>query len=238
MKISTIYSALFAALAIGVSAGPVPVSTGIDIITADTTHEFVPRAGPAKVPAGKTPGKAPGKAPAKAPAAAPVVPVKTERYKDAIAAAGKTLAPNTWHVFTMEWDLSKVVPGSTESEKELAQLQRDLGFSHVAVVAGMIKEIKKGRGKNEKITLDFDAYFMDLKKAEDKVASILRSPTRFGAVSDRQKLKYSKQTTAAKGSLANMTKVGKGYFLEAGHQVYSVKTNNCATFRDSVLPDL
>jgi hypothetical protein len=29
--------------------------------------------------------------------------------------------------------------------------------------------------------------------------------------------------------------VGKDYFLEAGHQVYSVKTNNCATFRDYVL---
>jgi hypothetical protein len=238
MKISTIYSALFAALAIGVSAGPVPVSTGVDIITADTTHEFVPRAGPAKVPAGKTPGKAPGKAPAKAPAVAPVVPVKTERYKQAIASAGKTLAPNTWHVFTIEWDLSEVVSGTTESEKELAQLQHDLKFSHVAVVAGMIKEIKEGRGKNEKITLDFDAYFMDLMKGPDKVASVLRGPKRLEALSPKQKLKHSKQTTAAKGSLANMTKWGKAYFTEAGHQVYSVKTNNCATFRDAVLPKL
>ncbi|KAJ8109958.1 hypothetical protein OPT61_g7075 [Boeremia exigua] len=219
MKLSTIYSALLTALALGVSAGPIPEVSGLEVIDTNAANIHVPRAPP------KTPA---------------VVPTKTKRYEVAVAAARRNLAPG-WYAFTIEWDLPAAVEGNFESKTELEVLQRKLGFEHVAVVAGEIVEKKTGRGKNEKIELDFNGYFMDLIKKEDKVTSTLRGPRALDArtpLKPGQTLVYAKQTTAAKGSSTNMNKLGKAYFAEAGHQKYSVDSNNCATFRDAILKSL
>ncbi|KAF2630901.1 hypothetical protein BU25DRAFT_408167 [Macroventuria anomochaeta] len=234
MRLSTIYSVFLTVLAIGVGASPVLISSSVEVIGTDVPHEFNPRAAPADpAPIAKAPA-------VKAPAA--VVPSKTKRYEEAVAAAAKAnkqLVPGNWYVFTLEWDLPAAVEGTFESKTELQKLQQKLGFEHVAVAAGQIIEKKTGRGKNEKIDLDFDAYFMDLMKDEDVVTSILRGPKRIDPntpLKKGQTLVWSKQTTAAKGALSNMSKVGKAYFQEAGHQKYDVDSNNCATFRDAVLP--
>lgn len=237
MRLSTIYSALLSALAIGATAGPVPISAVTSVIETEHPYKFHPRALPANTLAGKRPaGKA---AAAKTPVT--VEPEKTDRYKEAVAAAAKhqkTLVPGVSYVFTIEWDLPAAVEGTTESKTELQQLQQKLQFEHVAVVAGTIVENTSGLGKNKKTKLDFDAYFMDLMKDEDKISSILRGPKRLEPMKKGQTLVWSKQTTDKKGALSNMTKVGKAYFNDPAHNKYSVENNNCATFRDSVLPQL
>ena len=114
MRLSTIYSALLTALALGVSAGPIPEVSGLEVIDTNAANIHVPRA-PPKPPA--------------------VVPTKTKRYEAAVAAARRNLAPG-WYAFTIEWDLPAAVEGNFESKTELEVLQRKLGFEHVAVVAG------------------------------------------------------------------------------------------------------
>jgi hypothetical protein len=228
MKLFTLYSSILTALSLGVSANPVPYSS-INAVDANIAYPLDVRAAPsAKTPAAKAP--------------ATVVPIKTKRYDAAVGAAakeGKRLEPSKWYVFTKEWDLPDPVEGTFESKTDLQKLQQKLGFEHVAVVVGQVTEVKRGKGKNEKVTLDFDAYYMDLMKDDDLVTSILRGPKRLDPdepVRSKQILKWSKSTTAAKGSSAAMGKVGKAYFQEAGHQKYNVDSNNCATFRDAVLP--
>lgn len=216
MKFSTIYSAVLAALAIGVSAGPVPISTSTGIVETEIAHTLEAR----KPPAG---------------------PVLTARYKDAVAAAskaGKTLVLGKFYVFTIEWDLPAPVEGTTETKTELEKLQKKLGFAHVAVIAGEIVAKKRGRGANEVTDLDFDAQFMDLIKDQAKINSIIRGPQRMDYMKKGQTLVWSKETTAAKAALSNMKKVGKAYFDSPAHKVYNVDNNNCASFKDAVLPSL
>jgi hypothetical protein len=94
---TTIYPTIFAALAIGVSAVPVPSLTSIDTIDVDTFATFDFKSTPV----------------ARAP---PPQGSQSTRYKDALKAAtkaGKRLEPNKSYVFTLEWDLPAVPDGSS-----------------------------------------------------------------------------------------------------------------------------
>lgn len=216
MKLSKIYSAVLAALAIGVSAVPAPIAESTQIAGNDVTHTLDARAPPAG-------------------------PVLSARYKDAVAAAskaGKTLVLGKFYVFTIEWDLPASVEGTFESKTELEKLQKQLGFEHVAVVAGEVTGKKRGRGAKEVVDLDFDAQFMDLVKDDDKVTSILRGPRRMDYMKKGQTLKWAKETTATKAAKTNMDKVGKAYFDSPAHKRYDVDNNHCASFKNAVLPSL
>lgn len=86
--------------------------------------------------------------------------------------------------------------------------------------------------------LDFDVQFMDLIKDDDKVTSILRGPRKINYMKKGQTLVWAKETTKAKASKVNMEKVGEAYFDSPTHKKYSVDNNNCASFKDAVLPQL
>ncbi|KAL1653587.1 hypothetical protein SLS61_003733 [Didymella pomorum] len=216
MKLSTIYSAIFAALAIGVSAGPVPNAASLEVIDSGFAHSLDTRAPPKG-------------------------PVTTSRYKDAVAAAakvGKKLVPGKFYVFTIEWDLPSSVEGTFESKTELEKLQQKLGFEHVAVVAGEVIAKDRGRDKNKVTDLDFDAQFMDLVKDDDKVTSVLRGPRKMEYMKKGQTLVWAKESTKAKAAKANMEKAGKAFFDSPAHKKYNVDSNNCASFKNAMLLQL
>lgn len=217
MKLSTIYSAIFAALAIGAGAGPVPNAAPLEVIGLDCAQSLDTRA------------------------PSPKGPVITARYKDAVAAAakaGKKLVPGKFYVFTIEWDLPSSVEGTFESKTELEKLQRKLGFEHVAVVAGEVIAKDRGRDAKKVTDLDFDAQFIDLIKDDDKVTSILRGPRKMDYMKKGQTLVWARETSKAKASKANMEKVGKAYFDSPAHKKYNIDNNNCASFKDAMLPQL
>lgn len=183
-------------LSLGVSANPVtytPINNPVDI---NVDYPLIVRA-PSSA---KTPS---------------VVPTKTKRYNATVAAAGKdgkTLEPNKWYVFTKEWDLPDAVEGTFESKTDLQKLQEKLGFEHVAVIIGQVTEVRKGKGKNEEITMDFGSYYMDLMKDPGKISSVLRGPERPHTkepIKPKQTLIWSKATTVAKGSVLAMGEAGK-----------------------------
>ena len=145
MKLSTIYHAIFAGLAIGVSAGPVLIGGSSGAVDYGIAHTFDTRAPPKGL-------------------------VMSSRYKDAVAAAakaGKKLVPEKFFVSTTVWDLPSSVEGTFESKTELEKLKQKLGFEHVAVVAGEVIAKDRGRDTKKVTDLDFDAQFMDLVKDDD-----------------------------------------------------------------------
>lgn len=221
MKFSAIFASVLASLAVGVSASPIanpnpaavanadatPVAEPVFSIDEEESKELVTRA----------------------------TTVKTDAYQ-AAEKAHSSLAVGTYYVFQLEWDLPAAVDDA-ETQTELQKLQTRLGFEHVAVVAGVVTSKKTGRGKNEKTTLDFNAYFIDLIKKTDGSAE-LRGPTVLGKLKDKQSLKYIGTTTSKKGDRANLKKIGTAYFDNAAHKKYSTDNNHCATFKDAILLQL
>lgn len=218
MKFSTIFASVLASLTIGVSASPIANANPAPIAAADAAPLPEPILSAAE---GKT--------------LVSRATVKTDAYL-AAEKARSSLAVGTYYVFAMQWKLPADV-GDAETQTELQKLQSNLGFEHVAVVAGVITSKTTGKGKNEKTTLDFDAYFIDLIKKTDGSAE-LRGPQVLSKLKDNQSLVYEKTTTAKKADRANLKKIGNAYFDETAHKTYSTDSNHCDTFKRAIVAQL
>jgi len=81
--------------------------------------------------------------------------VETDTYKAAIKAKAG-LVKDKYYWFKLQWPLGSLVDSKTS--EEMLELQKSLGFDHIGVVVGQIKETPSGVGtKNEKLTKDFVA---------------------------------------------------------------------------------
>ncbi|KAK7189995.1 hypothetical protein PSPO01_03716 [Paraphaeosphaeria sporulosa] len=128
-------------------------------------------------------------------------------------------------------------PGPNETNDELKQLQRTLGFNHIAVVVGEVKITEKIIGKGakakKKVHKDFVASIIDLWKMDNgdsKYNEKRFEPKKVFKLWDGQK------TTRAKAGKAKSK--GKEYFDEADHKKYSVATNNCNTFAQTLMKEI
>ncbi|KAI5856792.1 hypothetical protein GGS23DRAFT_588647 [Durotheca rogersii] len=150
----------------------------------------------------------------------------TAEYRAAQRAISN-LQAGKFYWFTIEWDLGEVIPGPThETPDELKQLQQQLGFDHIGLVVGQVTETKTGKGKNEKIKKDFKASLLHMTK-DTKKNTELKGPN---YKADRKALIRGGETSKKKVDAAK--KAAKDYV--AANPVYSVATNNCNTFVQTI----
>lgn len=141
------------------------------------------------------------------------------------------LKKDDWVWFTLEWHRGSIGDGDTESDKEISDLRDKLGFDHIGIVVGQIKETTSGKGKNLKTTRSFDAVLYHMIEIKEK--SELKNPN-FKAPdpSEAKTLVFGGLTTSNKATAAK--KAAKDYFDGTVHDKYAVNGNNCNDFVNAV----
>ncbi|GAW15858.1 hypothetical protein ANO14919_052800 [Xylariales sp. No.14919] len=153
----------------------------------------------------------------------------TPEYKAAIAAE-PTLLKDKYYYFTIKWPLGAAVgDGDQESDEELKALQRQLGFEHIGVVVGQITERVSGKGKNEKITRDFNAFLYHMTKKNKNPGDTEFKHSNYRA--DAKPLIFGGETSNKKAN--SVSKAGKEYV--SVNKFYKVQGNNCKNFADAVI---
>ncbi len=160
-------------------------------------------------------------------------PGDTAEFTAALAAhPGLTNGQVVW--FSLEWALTVPVgDGDVESKTELQQLQAKLGFDHIGVVAGTVKETTTGKGKNQKTKRDFDAQLFHMIKTNVNPGDTALKTHNWAVVAG-QTLKFGGVTTAKK--ITNAKNAAKAYVEE--HKIYAVNGNNCNDFAQTVIRQL
>ncbi|KAK4044164.1 hypothetical protein C8A01DRAFT_31766 [Parachaetomium inaequale] len=162
-----------------------------------------------------------------------VVYEDTPEYKAAIK-AHSGLQADHYYWFKYEWPLKTAVgDGDKESQKELQELQKKLGFAHIGVVVGHVTETAKGKGKNAKTHRHFNAMLYHMTKKNVNPGDTEMKSAVWKASSSK-KLKWGGSTTKSKAAAAK--KVAKDYVAE--HKVYAVDGNNCNDFAKAVIKSL
>ncbi|KAK3315620.1 hypothetical protein B0H66DRAFT_347666 [Apodospora peruviana] len=155
----------------------------------------------------------------------------TDEYK-AASKAHTPLVNGNFYWFWLQWPRDPIGDGDGESAAEIKALRDALGFNHVGVVVGQIKETPKGKGKNAVLKRDFVAelHHMIEIKDTDKTGIIQRN---YGWKKDSDKvLVWGGETTSSKAAAAK--KFAKAWTDVEAQKTYNVKTNNCDTFAKAV----
>jgi len=161
--------------------------------------------------------------------------VPNDDTPDYVAAskAHTPLVNGKYYWFWLQWPRDPVGDGDGESDAELKALRDTLGFNHVGVVVGLIKETPQGKGKNAKLKRDFVAelHHMIEKKGTDQTGIIQRNYDWKNKDSDKV-LVWGGETTSSKAAAAK--KFAKAWTDVDAQKTYNVKTNNCDTFAKAV----
>lgn len=155
----------------------------------------------------------------------------TDEYK-AASKAHTPLVNGKFYWFWLQWPRDPVGDGDGESAAEIKALRDALGFNHVGVVVGEIRETPKGKGKNASLKRDFVAelHHMIEIKGSDKTGIIQRN---YEWKKDSDKvLVWGGETTSSKAAAAK--KFAKAWTDVEAQKTYNVKTNNCDTFAKAV----
>jgi len=157
--------------------------------------------------------------------------VDTDEYKAAIK-AHTPLVNGKFYWFYLQWPRGAIGDGDGESAAEIKELRDALGFDHVGVVVGEIRETTKGKGKNASLKRDFVAelyHMVELKGTDD--AGVIQRNYEWKGDKDKV-LVWGGETTSSKAAAAK--KFAKAWTDDEAHKKYSVKTNNCDTFAKAV----
>ncbi|KAK1753170.1 hypothetical protein QBC47DRAFT_362991 [Echria macrotheca] len=143
------------------------------------------------------------------------------------------LVNGKYYWFWLQWPRDPVGDGDGESAAEIKALRDALGFNHVGVVVGQIKETPQGKGKNAKLKRDFIAelHHMIEIKGSTNTGIIQRQYDYKNKDSDKV-LVWGGETTASKAAAAK--KFAKAWTDVEAQKTYNVKTNNCDTFAKAV----
>jgi len=157
--------------------------------------------------------------------------VDTDEYQAAIK-AHTPLVNGKFYWFYLQWPRGAIGDGDGESAAEIKELRDALGFDHVGVVVGEIRETTKGKGKNASLKRDFVAelyHMVELKGSDD--AGVIQRNYEWKGDKDKV-LVWGGETTSSKAAAAK--KFAKAWTDDQAHKKYSVKTNNCDTFAKAV----
>jgi hypothetical protein len=100
-------------------------------------------------------------APLPADAAAGVTVVETDMYKK-VHGVYNGLTTGKRYVFTMETPLGTTPDADEEPLAGLLALQQKLGFEHIFLVVGEVKETTKGKKGKQTTTIDFSGSVFDM----------------------------------------------------------------------------
>ncbi|KAI1212923.1 uncharacterized protein F4807DRAFT_457009 [Annulohypoxylon truncatum] len=150
-----------------------------------------------------------------------------------VHAAKSTIANGKYYAFTIKWPLSDSTAIDSETPAELQELQQKLGFKHIGVILGKVKDVETGKGKNKHAEKDFTGQLFHLIKKTDGSAE-LDSPKNYKLSGQTAGLFKNGQLTFLKEISAktytDAKKTAENYFATPDHQKYSVDDNNCDSF--------
>ncbi|KAF2198580.1 hypothetical protein GQ43DRAFT_434137 [Delitschia confertaspora ATCC 74209] len=158
---------------------------------------------------------------------------------NAVQKVHSDLKVGSYHVLELQYNNKP--EDDNETDEELKKLREKLGFKHVGIVVGTVKEIQKEDKKKKKPQkLTFDGQFYDLVKLKQKKKNGMDVEQRNSAFrkpdESKMKLVYVKGTTKNKaGKIKNLA---KDYFEDAAHHLYNVDNNNCNTFVKAIEKEL
>ncbi|KAI1450869.1 hypothetical protein F5Y02DRAFT_412513 [Annulohypoxylon stygium] len=207
MKFSSIFSVFLAGLAVASPLGQPPSSEDLAIREADIEIEssLVTRAGTDKISA---------------------------EYNK-VHAAKTTIANGKYYAFTIKWPLGDGTSIDKETPAEIQELQKKLGFKHIGVLLGKVKDVEAGKGKNKHQEKDFTGQLFHLIKKSDGSAE-LDSPRNYKLSGTTAGLFKNGQLTFVKEisakTFSDAKKNAEAYFDVAEHKKYSVDNNNCDSF--------
>ena len=131
---------------------------------------------------------------------------ETPAYEKA-KSAHSDLKKDQYYWFELTWDLGEPADGSAETPTELQKLQAKLGFEHIALVVGQIKETETGPKKNRILKKDFIAMQYDLIKKSDGSAE--HRNKNWTPAAAGKTMKWGGQTTAKKAEQKTLNNIGK-----------------------------
>ncbi|KAF2183685.1 hypothetical protein K469DRAFT_751407 [Zopfia rhizophila CBS 207.26] len=168
MRFSTVFSALLAAVSIGVNAAPI-AEADLSVVATE----------PSPVTDLVTRGKDDSAA-----------------YNAVEKAAGSSkLEVDKYYVFTLEWPLKKPVgDGDAETASELDQLRKQLGFEHIGFIVGQVTSKETGPPKKKKTVKDFNGMLYHMIKKTDGKVDVKSTTWK----PDDKTLKYLKTTNKSK----------------------------------------
>lgn len=220
MKFSYILSVLLATLAI---ASPIPNPESTDVAELDVRASDAGKGGKG--------GKGHGGHGGHGSNPAPKVE-ETAEYKAAKAAMPfyDSFEKDHFYYFTVEWKRSR--PADSETTKEIEEVRDELGFNHIGLVVGQVKETTTGKGKNLKTKKDFIATMYDMQKKNANPSTT--EPIIRNWKTSSLKLEHQGKTTAAKAK--DVTKHAKAYTKTT--DFYKARGNNCNDFVQALMKTL
>ncbi|KAI1457605.1 hypothetical protein F4805DRAFT_166806 [Annulohypoxylon moriforme] len=150
-----------------------------------------------------------------------------------VHAANANIANGKYYAFTIRWPLGDGTNIDSETPAEIQELQQELGFKHIGVIIGKVKDVEAGKGKNKHADKDFTGQLYHLIKKSDGSAE-LDSPRNYklsgqtAGLFKNGHLTFLKEVSAK--TYSDAKKTADKYFATPDHQKYSVKDNNCDSF--------
>ncbi|KAI1096387.1 hypothetical protein F5B19DRAFT_144721 [Rostrohypoxylon terebratum] len=146
--------------------------------------------------------------------------------------AKTTIANGRYYAFTIKWPLGDGTTIDKETPAEIQELQKKLGFKHIGVILGKVKDVEAGKGKNKHLEKDFTGQLYHLIKNADGSAQ-LDSPKNYKLTGQTEGFFRNGQLTFLK-EISSKTyddaKKNAAAYFDAAHRVYSVDNNNCDSF--------
>ncbi|KAI0887346.1 uncharacterized protein GGS22DRAFT_108056 [Annulohypoxylon maeteangense] len=158
-----------------------------------------------------------------------------------VHAAKSSIANGKYYAFTVKWPLGDGTNIDSETPAEIQELQKKLGFKHVGVIIGKVKDVETGKGKNKHHEKDFSGQLFHLIKKADGSAQ-LDSPRNYklsgqtAGLFKNGQLSFLKEVSAK--TFSDAKKTADKYFAVPGHDKYSVDNNNCDSFAKTFAAEL
>ncbi|KAI2466036.1 hypothetical protein F4781DRAFT_371303 [Annulohypoxylon bovei var. microspora] len=150
-----------------------------------------------------------------------------------VHAAKSTIADGKYYAFTVKWPLGDGTSIDSETPAEIQALQKELGFKHIGVILGKVKDVESGKGKNKHRVKDFTGQLYHLIKKASGAAE-LEGPKNYklsgqtAGLFKNGQISFLKEISAK--TYSDAKKTAEAYFSEAAHKTYSVADNNCESF--------
>ncbi|KAK7936058.1 hypothetical protein PG985_001553 [Apiospora marii] len=137
------------------------------------------------------------------------------------------LKDKEWYVFEQKFPLGEHFPHDDNERDEVQKLQSKLGYTHIQIVTGQVKEEKKS-GKVVKrnfVSLTYHHLYKATKVSNSDIKTESKA-WGYRKEYDPKHFNLVKQTTKAK--IDTLKDFNEKY--EADHKTYSVDNNNCLSY--------
>ncbi|KAK7963601.1 hypothetical protein PG996_008704 [Apiospora saccharicola] len=136
------------------------------------------------------------------------------------------LKDKEWYVFTQKFPLGENFPHNENEQNDVQKLQAKLGYSHIELVTGQVKEDKQKKDtKRDIINLTYHHLYKQ-QKVDNAPIGVESKTWKYDAKYDAKNFAFVKQTTKAK--IDGLKDFNDKY--KKDHKTYNVDNNNCLSY--------